>query len=170
VNGALTRRCSRSIAIRKIVARHGRDVATAALADGSAPVRREEFDRFLIHRKPARLGRQIDTKPVQNLILRCTVVHTRVRNFALLSPYSSGRGVFKCRFKSRLFRASCSKLLQEMKELVVLRRALCLLNAERHRPMSSGRRLYRASVRSARLVGRVPSLAKLVSGNFAAPR
>jgi hypothetical protein len=41
------------------------------------------------------------------------------------------------------------KLEQQMKELLALRRALCLLNAARCRPKGS-RRLYGASARSAR--------------------
>ena len=41
------------------------------------------------------------------------------------------------------------KLEQQMTELLALRRALCLLNAARDRPMGS-RRLYRVSTKCAR--------------------
>jgi hypothetical protein len=57
-----------------------------------------------------------------------------------------------------------SKLLeleQQMRELIALRRAVCLLNAKRRQPKGSRRRIHRGSHMSAtQWASRVPSLAK----------
>ena len=50
---------------------------------------------------------------------------------------------------TRSYSSKLLKLEQQMKELLALRRALCLLNAARNRP-SGSRRLYRTSARSER--------------------
>jgi hypothetical protein len=60
----------------------------------------------------------------------------------------------------------CSKLLkleQQMRELIALRRAVCLLNAKHSRPKGSRRRIHPASdISATRWASRVPTLAKNV--------